>query len=471
MGLFDFLKGPSPARLLDQLLDAVAARDFARFEELAVKHQEEVRKHFPEWRKLPPDVAGDPARAQRHAEGVMAIATHSAESLGHPELMELLRGGDGDNPLDRWDGDLARAEQQMGEFRYDEAAAVLEAVRKDAQPMSGSGRDRVLTAACAMLAISRLNAGTPDLAVEPASTAVALASAIDGDGAIESLKLLYEVHRWRGDSASAADAADRIVETDPTWKRQARIVRAGEPLNRVVIVVGERAYEVDEAPPMTDGEAKFMFRRNRVSLAPCLHHTRRGEEAGSAGRLEEALECFRRAMESDRFDPSPHYQSGLTHLLMGQPAAAAACYRACEALAPGWFQVRADRWMAEGIESGRIPAEAFEIARRLEDAPMEPLDRLACAEDAIERGMNLPIFHLHRGRAQREFSAVADAADSFRRGLQLEGDADVRTRLLLELAMTVDGTERAKALDEAVALSGNLTAAAMAAVMRRAQPR
>ena len=57
---------------------------------------------------------------------------------------------------------------------------------------------------------------------------------------------------------------------------------------------------------------------------------------------------------------------------------------------------------------------------------------------------------------------------ALRRGLERGEEPDVRTRLLVELCVvTADEAEKWRVLEEAVALKGNLAAAAMATLMLR----
>ena len=71
------------------------------------------------------------------------------------------------------------------------------------------------------------------------------------------------------------------------WRTRARIVRAGEPLNRVVAVTNGATVEVDEVRPVGDFQVQFVFERNRITLRPAVVHTQRGEELGSALRLHD----------------------------------------------------------------------------------------------------------------------------------------------------------------------------------------
>ncbi|HEY6179294.1 MAG TPA: hypothetical protein VIX73_32795, partial [Kofleriaceae bacterium] len=79
--------------------------------------------------------------------------------------------------------------------------------------------------------------------------------------------------------------------------------------------------------------------------------------------------------------------------------------------------------------------------------------------------------HLARGDALAKLRRTAEAADAYRRGLAITDEPDVRTCLLVGIAaVTADSAERSRNLHEAIELSGNLVAAAMATVMLASRP-
>src|SRR5262249_39760098 len=120
----------------------------------------------------------------------------------------------------------------------------------------------------------------------------------DKEGILAYLGSLYEAHRYLGQSEVAAGYAERLAAAlaeqeraaeARRYRRQAGIVRAGEPLNRVVAVVDGVRYELDEVPVVEGKGIQLVFERNRMTLRPAEELTRRGEELGSQGRHEEAL--------------------------------------------------------------------------------------------------------------------------------------------------------------------------------------
>src|SRR5262249_24485065 len=152
-------------------------------------------------------------------------------------------------------------------------------------------------------------------------------------------------------------------------------VRAGEPLLRVVLDVGGRRYELDEALQGVEGPVRFLYERNRRSLAPSDALTRRGMQEGNKGRHRESLPLFEEAMKADPLNPEPVYESARTLLLLGRAAEAAERYDRTEALAPGWFQCRSEGWLARQIALGRYPVEVYLNLRAAQEGPLEPAVR------------------------------------------------------------------------------------------------
>jgi tetratricopeptide (TPR) repeat protein len=318
------------------------------------------------------------------------------------------------------------------------------------------------------------HAGHAAEAVPHLETALALCEqSRDAEGVAAYLGSLFEAHRYLGQSGAAAGYADRlagVLGSTPDaarWKTRAGIVRAGEPLNRVVAVVNGVTCEVSEAKP--EGRIQFVFERNRITLRPAAALTERGEQTAGPGRYEEALGLFEDAALADPFDPHSRYLGAFTLLHLGRYADAAEGYREVESLAPGWFHCRADLWVAEQLALGRLDHGDFVDLHELEDGSAPPREKVALADRLLARRPGLAVAYLFRGKALAGLRREADARESFRCGLAADPEPDTRTRLLVELATTIsDAAERDGLYREAVKLNGNLVAAAGAALALRA---
>jgi hypothetical protein len=143
---------------------------------------------------------------------------------------------------------------------------------------------------------------------------------------------------------------------------------------------------------------------------------------------------------------------------------ARARYDRTEALAPGWYQCRTDRWLAAQLAAGKLDHSILDTVALAEDASRPPADVIAAVRRALKQHPVAPLFLLE-AKARAEQGQKEEAERAARAGLACAEEADVRTRLLVRLATLVEDPERGHLLEEATALEGNLVAAAMARVM------
>ena len=130
--------------------------------------------------------------------------------------------------------------------------------------------------------------------------------------------------------------------------------------------------------------------------------TNRGEALGRSGRYHEALGTFREAAAADPFDPHSRYQEAFTLLHLERYAEAADAYRQVEELAPGWFQCRADLWLAEQLTLGKLPQEVFLGLHVLTDGAQSPEENVSLSRKVLARFPDLPVLHFHHGRISCE---------------------------------------------------------------------
>ncbi len=485
MGLFDFLFGrreqpiPDAGQLRQALFEAAQAGDARRLERLCRANRAAVAEHFPGWQKVPPVMRDDPQALQAYMQGLVAVAQTFADRLGSPELLQRLIGSPQDNPLVRWQEGLGRAQALMAELRYGDARQLLSDLLIDARGLRGSGVDAYRPVTLGQLGECYFQAREAEKAVGPWEQALDLcARQGDAAGVTAYLGNLYEAHRYLGQAEPAAayagrlaDAFERQGQADEArrYRRQAEVVRAGEPLNRVVAVVEGRRYELDEVRPVENQHVQFVFERNRITLRPATAATERGEQLGSAGRYDEALEAFRAAAAADPFDPHARYQEGLSLLHLQRYADAVEAYEATEELAPGWFHCRADLWLARQLALGDIGHETFLALHLLEDGGLPPAEQADLAAQALGRTPDLAPLHLLHGQGLSRLGRTDEAQAAYRRGLASGPEPDTKARLLVELGILVaDPAERTQLLREAQAAGGNLVAAASATLALQA---
>jgi len=460
--------------LRDEVFDAIASGDAARAEALCRARKGEIAAAFPGWCVVPDELRRDREALQRYASCLIATAQLFEERLGDPSLLERLRGGDdeGDHPLAAWQRELAAARDEMGALRYADAAARLRRLQGETRELAGSGPDQLRPITLGFLGECTFQQGDAAGALAPLEQALSLCDAAgDNEGVMAYLGNLYEVHRYLGQGGPAADYAEQLAAgfeqlgraaDAARYRTKAALARAGEPRNRINAVLEDgRQVELDQIDANA-GRVRFVFERDRISLRLATELGRRGGAAGAAGKLDEALALLRAAAAADPHDPHPRYEAGVTLLTLRRYAEAAAEYEATEELAPGWFHCRADLWLARELAAGRVAHATFEALRSLEDAPGESAAKLALADDALRAAPRVAALHYHRGRALDQLGRGDEAALALGAGLACDPEPDVRTRLLVQLALLLEGNQRAALLLEARELAGNLVAAAIA---------
>jgi tetratricopeptide (TPR) repeat protein len=473
-------KAPDGDRIRAALIDAASSGDHRLLAELCTAHRATIRRDFAAWTRVPAEVRADPASVQRYAGALITVADFFATQLEDPTLLDAVRGPQESNPVVAWQRALGQARELMGELCYSEARQVLSNALAEARGLEGSAVDSYLPVTYGMLGDCCFQLGDAATALDPTATALRLCEE-QGDraGILAYQGNLFEIHRYLGQAEAAAVAAERYADALMTTgqagpaaarRRHARLVRAGEPLNRVVVMVDGDQYELDEVPGVGGQRVEFVFKRNRITLAPARRRTTDGEQLGGQGRHAEAYASFQEAARLDPFDPHPRYLSGLALLHLRRYAEAVAEYEATERLAPGWFNCRADLWLAGELARGALDHELFRVVYQLEDAPMPPREKVGIAEAALRVAPRLAPLHLFHGRSLGALGAAAAAETAYRNGLVYATEPDIRSRLLVALGTASrSAPERAALLAEATAtIGGNLIAAAMATIALRA---
>lgn len=489
MGFLDRLLGrnarpapASPEALRDRLLEAVHAADEALLARLCAEHETAILAACPTWLKVPPELRQEPARLQRYVQGMMGIARCLAETRQRPEMLQRMMGPPAENPLLRWQETVERAKALMDGLDFEGALALLTPEAERIEGLSGGSADTMKAMTAGNLATCYFQLGRAGAALPLFQRALALCQeAGDAEGIVAYLDSLFEVHRYLGQGAEAAQAAGELAavlkRTGPPerahrFRKLAGIVQRGEPLNRVVADVEGVTLELDELPASGALNFRFSFRRNRPGLSRPTALVEHGRELAREGRFEEALALFAEAGRLDPHSPEPPYNAGLTLLHLERAREAVDAYDTVEALAPGWFHCRSDRWLAAGIAEGRIPYQAFGFLRALENPALDARERLQLARGAVRAAPQVPEFKLHLARQLAAGDRRnPEAWQVFADGLQQAKEPDIRSRLLVEAATLLPpSAERDRMLQEALNPAGNLVAAATAWVLLRTRP-
>src|SRR5271157_13500 len=472
----------APNQLRDTLLAAQSAGNKKLLVQLCKEHQNDIVRDFRAWQNVPECIRKDSAAMQRYFDGLLAVAEILANVLGHSEPLAALIGSGDENPLHKWDEALSRVRRLMDNLQYRDATKSLEMIVEEFESLHGSGRDLYLAVTYGDLAKCYLHCAEAAKALPAADAALRLCNKVgDTKGMANYAHGLYEINRYLGRGERAADFAQLLAEMleaggrhreAARYRKRAHLSLGGEPLNRVVVEVGDEQFELEEAPKLDHGTMRFGYQRNRQTLHPAEVLTERGKRLTQSGRYEEGLAALRDAAQADAYDPNPHYQAGLCLLHLRRYREAVRSYEATETLAPGWFHCRAELWLAQQLAAGVVDHETFLTLRVLEDDKEMGSDEKVClAERALGRADRLAVLYLHYGRnlqaTQRQIQALA----AYRRGLNCSQEPQVRARLLVNLALLdANVTEKRCCLEEVAETKGDLIAAATAFLILRDMP-
>lgn len=484
MGLFDRFKRkppsvPSEPQTADQLLATLfgALNDPIRLRNLCRIHSAEIAAHAASWQTIPSEIRGDPKHADAHIQRLIALADF-LDRNGSPALMRQLQGPQ-DNPLHRIQAQIRRSRELADEFQSDQAVTLLTDLLIETRDLLMGGGHSPRGMIHGQLGNILFSSGRPSESLPHFSQALALCTEQnDLEGVRAYHAALYENHRYLNNPRDASRHADALADLYEAsgeaarahrHRRRARMASAGEPLNRIVAAIGDDQVELDELIIPADGRLKFVFARNRIPLGQSEKRVERAGTAQAADKDDEALDELRQGARIDPFNPNPHYQMGLVLMKQQRFAQAVEAYEKTEELAPGWFHVRSDLWLAKQLELGHFEHSLFMGTWWLTDSGASPADKCKAASQMVARFPGVPLLHLLHGQALSALSASGDAVATLRAGLKADPEPDVHTRLLVQLVQHIRAREeRQDLLNRAIELNGNLVASAMARVMLKA---
>jgi hypothetical protein len=119
--------GGSPDEVRDAIIRTVAAGLEAKFRRLCDNNRELILANFESWTTVPEPLRQDEAKLDDYVQAMGAVAQFFADN-GHPELMRSLQGGEGENPLEQWEAEMAAIDAIIAAGEYVEAGQRLNAL-------------------------------------------------------------------------------------------------------------------------------------------------------------------------------------------------------------------------------------------------------------------------------------------------------------------------------------------------------
>jgi len=407
------------------------------------------------------------------------IAQHMSYELNRPKLMLFLKPPSMDEKISPFLHCLQEIREMINNFKYATAVERLNMLlgSESSDLIANEGLCQGWIGEC------YFHLRKPELSIAPMSKALQISLDIgDQEGIPQYMKNLVEVYRYMNDKKEASFWCERLSkwysETGDKsmaffYMRRAKKITEGEPLNRIVVYIGNTLYELEDILPnqLTDrvSPLRFVFQRNRISLAPCSDMVRRGRSLVEQGYHKEGIECFRKGSEFDPLAPEPFYEEAMLCIQLGQFDRALDCFKKVELLAPGWYKVRSYLWLSSQVVLGKFDRRVIEAAKALEDGAYDEVFKTNLASSMSGKYPDIPLFYLLEGLSLTRLNDKPRAERILTEGILRCGEnrelADTKTSLLFALAtVTPDPVRKQLLLQEAYTLNGNLNCAAMAYV-------
>lgn len=489
MGFFDFLNKKSVAKpatsvvskddLKAQVFESIDRNHLVEFETLCVENEDEIVRAFAEWKRAPEEVQIDKAAMKKYAYCLMVVASYFQKQRNNGQLMTMLTGIDDSEYSRQWQEFLGKAKMLQQELKFDEAIPILEQCLELTSGVSGAGVDKFLPLTLGFLGECYFHKADMDKAAEYVDRALQCTT-MQGDyvASVAYLQNLFEIYRYQSNNAKAVESAEAIAAkaydrgelvAASNWRHQARAVSNQEKLHRIVVRIGDEMFELDEIPKVHGEKVEFIFMRNRMELVLCSQKCHEGRQLAQAGQYDQSLEALVEAAKADVYSPQPYYLSGAIKLAGRRYADAVVDLEKVEQLCPGFETSRSDLWLAKQLLEKGMEHDACMAVFEANNEAVPVEQRIKMCRDLIAKYPNFGEAYWRVGKMLVESQHPDEGLATFKKGVELADDNDLRSRLLRDIAvLSPDEEDKLKYLRQSVELDkGNVLAQAMACYMLR----
>lgn len=400
MGIFDsFRRTPATSPdLRAALIDATSREDWDALAALCQTHQDEIRRDFPQWKKVPEEVRQDRAAQSKYAQTLITVA-RLFEQAGDGSLLASLMGNSADNPILDWQRALRTAQSLLNDQRPQDAANVLQSALRQAEGLSGDAVMHLLPPTLGMLGVALFEAGNHADAIAATRQAKALCEQIgDAEG----------VATYEGNLRRMENDAEVVFRN--TAGKTISIADLQQTAGRV-------QYEIHGNEPIPPAARE-------------LHEKAR--QCGGRGDYAQAITLLVQAMDKAPRWPYPAYDLAYTHLLTQNVAGALEYYRKTLQLAPrGFFTATTALHTLEREQKGELPSGLYLAYLGVEHIS----DREEKANVARQLTMQFPAFAPAWKDLALATQDASERAEAIRKGLAANPDAETKGILRLNEAL------------------------------------
>ena len=470
----------TPKQLRELVLSS--CDDAGQMRAIASLYRSEIAANVEFLSRMPEEIrSADDAVVEVEVQRMIKSAQLLANDCGAPELFQQLTGSlnDASNPFVVFDKWMEKLPERIQRLEFPDLIEDVKGFIEQSQELRGNSARQHEAILNGRLGELLFQSGAVADSLPVYQRAYKLCQDInDFEGEFAYLSCLVEVYRYLDDRKMVLETAQAIRDSQvrhglPTEEVDAkiRLFEQGEPLCRMVLRLGEKQLELDQVKKIGENETcQFLFVRNCMELDKSTILVQQAYELLSNGNQADALDKFLEAHEVDPRNPNPLYQAAACLMDMGMYAQARDTFEEVDRLAPGWFQCRTGKWIANEIEEGRVAGEQYLMLRLLQDGRdgFGQEEMIGMAEKAVEKFGDFAPFHAELGNILQQNDQPEKAIEVFLNGIEAAKEPDVESRLLVALAglLPAESPERKSLIERAASLEGSLMAEATIAILR-----
>jgi len=140
-------------------------------------------------------------------------------------------------------------------------------------------------------------------------------------------------------------------------------------------------------------------------------------------------------------------------------------YKECERLAPSWFNVRSDLYLAQQLSKGAISKDDFVVYNSLKEGIINDLSLI---DKLLKLYPHFGGLYLLKGTKLSNANKKKEAEAIFREGLKcVKEDQETHAKILTQLALCLpEGKEKENLINEAIQLNGSIFTSATALIQK-----
>jgi tetratricopeptide (TPR) repeat protein len=122
-----------------EIFESVNQGDSTKLMKLINQHNDVIQHEFPNWKVVPLEIKNGKWQ-QWYASGLIGLAD-AYRQCGVTSLIEQLMGSSDDNPISKWQSEIAKAQNELNENQPKSALATISPILIEMEKLSGTAVD------------------------------------------------------------------------------------------------------------------------------------------------------------------------------------------------------------------------------------------------------------------------------------------------------------------------------------------